>query len=371
MKIQHLAGPLAVLALGLVACSKPEPVVEPIRAVRTTVVGVGDLQSRHEFAADIRAQSESRLSFRVGGKLLSRSVQLGDAVRAGQVLAQLDPQDLKLGADAAKAAVVAAQTQYEQAEADARRYRDLRAQGFIGAAEMDRREAAAKSAKAQWDQARAQASLQGNQSQYASLVADRAGVVTSVEAEPGQVLSAGMPVVRIAYDGPRDAVFAIPEHQVGALKALQAKAGALTVNLWGDATPHKATLREVAAAADAQTRTFLAKADVGAMPAKLGQTATVTVTHSAPNAALRLPLTAVANANGQSAVWVLDTAAMTVRQQPIVVATADGNDVLVASGLKAGEVVVTAGVHVLTPGQKVRLFKDPAAAVAAASAASR
>ncbi|TDM06344.1 MAG: efflux RND transporter periplasmic adaptor subunit [Ideonella sp. MAG2] len=274
---------------------------------------------------------------------------------------KLDPQDLKLGAEAAKAGLLAAQTQYEQAEADARRYRDLRAQGFIGAAEMERRETAVKAAKAQWDQARAQASAQGNQAQYASLVADRSGVVTSVDAEPGQVLSAGMPVLRVAYDGPRDAVFAVPEQQVQVLKALQGQVGALSVQLWGDGTSYPATLRELAAAADPQTRTFLAKADVGAMPTKLGQTATVTLARPVKGPALRLPLTALAEAKGKSVVWVLDSPSMTVRQQAVVVATADGNEVILASGLKAGEVVVTAGAHVLTPGQKVRLYKEPVA----------
>ena len=149
----------------------------------------------HEFAGEVRARTESRLSFRVGGKLLRRNVDAGSAVKAGQVLAQLDPRDLRLGQDAARAALVAAQANYNQTLADFRRYKDLRDQGFISSADLERRDTALKAAKAQLDQAQAQASVQGNQAAYASLVADASGVITGVEAEPGMVVAAGAPVL--------------------------------------------------------------------------------------------------------------------------------------------------------------------------------
>lgn len=354
----------------LVACSPKAPAPEPLRAVRTVQVSPATAGSSHEYAAEIKARVESRLGFRVGGKLQSRAVNAGDTVRAGQVLAQLDPQDLRLSQEAARAAVAAAQTNVDQLQADYRRARELREQGFIGAAELERRELALKAARAQLDQARAQAGVQGNQAGYATLVADKSGVITAVEAEPGQVVAAGTPVVRLAQDGPRDAVFSVPEDRVGGVRALLNKPGGVQVTLWGAAQSTPATVREVAAAADPVTRTFQVKADLGAAEVRLGQTAAVQISATLPAPVIRLPLSAVVEASGKSAVWVLDRASMTVNPVPIGVGGAQGNEVIVASGLKAGDTVVTAGTHVLTPGQKVKLYADPAGSPPAASPAA-
>lgn len=362
---------ISLAALG--ACGRKEAPPEPVRAVRTTTVSDSQTSASHEYAAEIRARTESRLGFRVGGKLQSRAVNLGDAVRPGQALAQLDGADLRLGQEAARAGLAAAQTTLDQVTADYRRYKDLRDQGFIGAAELERRDTAVKTARAQLDQARAQASVQGNQAGYATLVADAAGVITAVEAEPGQVVSAGTPVVRLAHDGPRDAVFSVPEDRVGALRTLLGKAGAVSLLPWGGGEAVPATVREVAAAADPVTRTFLVKADVGnAATLRLGQTATVRVAGPAASGVIRLPLTAVAEAKGQTVVWLLDAQAMSVRTQPVAVAGADGNWVVIRQGLKKGDEVVTAGTHALTPGLKVKRYTEPGAAAAPqAAAASR
>jgi membrane fusion protein, multidrug efflux system len=357
-----------VLALALPAfvlgCSRAAPEPVPVRAVRTLTVGEGAEGSSVDYAAEVRARTESRLSFRVAGKMVSREVDIGDSVKPRQVLARLDPQDLRLGQQAARSAVEAAQVNADQAAADFKRFRELRDQGFISAAELDRRESALKAALAQLQQARAQAGVQSNQARYSALVADVGGVVTAVEAEPGAVLAAGAPVLRLAHDGPRDVVFSVPEQQAAALRALEGQAGALRVRLWGaDDAPLPATVREVAAAADPVTRTFVVKADIGAAAAlKLGQTATVSLPLPARSGVLRLPLAAVFEHQGRSSVWLLDPASMTVRPQPVQVAGAEGNRVLVADGLRAGQVVVTAGVHTLAPGQKVALYAPAAAA---------
>jgi RND family efflux transporter MFP subunit len=375
-----VAAAIGLSALGLAGCAKKEAAPEPIRAVRTTTVSGSETSAAHEYAAEIRARTESRLGFRVGGKLQSRAVNLGDTVRPGQVLAQLDAQDLRLGQDSARAALAAAQSNYDQAAADFKRFKELRDQGFIGAAELERRDTAVKTAHAQLDQARAQASVQGNQAGYASLVADAAGVVTAVEAEPGQVVGAGTTVVRLAHDGPRDAVFSVPEDRVGALRQLLGQAGAVTLLPWGGGEPVKATVRELAAAADPVTRTFLVKADVGNAPVRLGQSANVRIAGPAMAGVIRLPLTAVAEAKGQTIVWLLDRGQMTVRSQPVVVASADGNTVVIGQGVKPGDEVVVAGTHVLMPGQKVKPFVEtvaaaggviPASASAPASLAQR
>lgn len=183
---------------------------------------------------------------------MRRQVEPGQRVKAGQVLAQLDPQDYQLAAQAARAQVAAAQSSRDLAAADFKRYQDLRARTFISPAELERREASLKGAAAQLEQARAQASGQGNQASYTTLVADAPGVVTAVDAEPGQVVAAGTPVVRLAQDGPRDVVFAVPEDQVAQIRT----GASVEVRAWNGATRTKGVVREVAASADPVTRTF-------------------------------------------------------------------------------------------------------------------
>ena len=362
---------LALLPLLLVslvaACSKPAPVPEPVRAVRTLVLQAGSARLQHDYPAEVRARAESRPAFRVAGKLVKRLVNVGDTVKAGQALAEIDPGDLRLGQEAARAALGAAQAQLAFSEAEFRRYAELRAQGFISGVELERREAALKATRAQAEQAIAQSRLQGNQAGYAVLTAEVAGIVTAVDAEPGAVLGAGAPVLRLAHDGPRDAVFSVPEDRAAAMRALLGQPGALQLRPWGSDAAAPATVREVAAAADPVTRTFLVRADIGRTDLRLGQTANVLVAAAPVPGVVKLPLTAVFAQGGQTRVWVVDPAAMTVRAQPIAVAGADGNLVVVAGGLQPGHAVVTAGVHTLTPGQKVRWYAEPGAAPAAAA----
>jgi len=360
---------LCVLALAALAagCSRPPPAEEPVRAVKIMTVGTGAMDASPEFSADVRARVESRLGFRVAGKIVRRQAELGQHVERGQVLAQLDPQDYRLAAEAARAQAVAAQTQRDLAAADLRRYRELREQNFISGAELDRREATYRSAQAQLDQAQAQVASQGNQASYTTLVADVAGVVTGIDAEPGQVVSAGAPVVRIAQDGPRDVVFAVPEDRAGALRL----GSPVKVRGWADDREIEGTVREVAASADPVTRTYTIKVGIDAAGAPaLGATV-----YARPQAlahggvpVIKLPTSALRQEGAGSAVWVLDTAAMTVRSQPVQVATADGNEAVIAAGLVPGQQVVTAGVHVLTPGQKVTVFKEKGSSAAAAPA---
>jgi RND family efflux transporter MFP subunit len=369
LRIEFLA--LALLSSILAGCARETPPPEPLRAVRTATVSATDAGGSPEFAAEVRARTETRLSFRVGGKLVRRLVEPGQQVQAGQLLASLDPQDLRLGQDSARAALAAAQSNHALAAADFKRFKELHDQGFIGAAEFERREAAMKSAQAQLDQARAQAAVQGNQAAYASLRADVAGVVTAVDAEPGMVVAAGAPVLRLAHDGPRDVVFAVPEDQVAAIQALAATPGRFNVRPWGDAqTLLPATIREISAAADPTTRTFQVKADIGnGASLRLGQTATVVVDMPRTVGVTKLPLSALKEDKGASHVWIVDPATMTVRLQVVDVLGADGNDAVIGAGLKPGQVVVTAGVHVLTPGQKVKFYVDPTVASAAAAPA--
>ena len=364
-----LASSLAVL---LVACAKAPPAPEPLRAVKTMVIASASAGGTYEYAGEIRARVESRLGFRVGGKMTERPVNVGDAVKAGQLLARLAPRDLRLGEDVARAAVAGAAVNLQQADADFKRYRDLKDQGFISGAELERRETTLKVAKAQLEQARALSDVQGNQAGYAALNADASGVITGVDVEPGMVVPAGASVVKLAHDGPRDVVFSVPEDKVGLIQAIAARQGTVQVRLWSSgASTVTAKIREVSAAADPATRTFLVKADLGeADGPRLGQTATVSVDTPRVAGIARVPLSALKEDHGKSTVWIVDAASMTTVSRLVAIGGAEGNDAVVLAGLVPGDRIVTAGVHVLSPGQKVRLYNDPEAPLAAASGAS-
>jgi len=361
------------LLLMLGACSKSAPAPEPVRAVKTVVIAPATAGSNYEYAAEIRARVESRLGFRVGGKMIERPVNVGDTVKAGQVLARLDPRDLRLGEDVARAAVASAAVNLQQAEADFKRYRDLRDQGFISGAELERRETTLKVAQAQLAQARAQSGVQGNQAAYAALTADAGGVITGVDVEPGMVVAAGAPVLRLAHDGPRDVVFSVPEDKVALVQAVAARQASVQVRLWsGNGGDVPATIREISAAADPATRTFLVKADLGSTAApRLGQTATVAIASPRLAGVARVPLSALKEHQGGSSVWIVDPASMTAVARPVQVGGAEGNEAVVLAGLSPGDRVVTAGVHVLSAGQKVRLYADPEAPLVSASAPVR
>ncbi len=358
-----------VVASGLAACGKSEAPPPVVRAARTLVVSGQGGHIEREFSAEVRARVESRLAFRVPGKVTQRQVELGQAVRAGQALAQLDAQDLRLQQAAAQAGLTAAEANARQATADLARFKELKAQSFISDAEYERHVTAQLGAEAALRQARAQAGVQGNQTGYAALVAGASGVVTQLDLEPGQVVAAGQPVLTLAHDGPRDVVFSVPEDMGPHVRSMLGKAAGLKVRRWASPDWLPATVREVAAAADPMSRTLLVKADIGLSGFELGQTATVVfntpVRH--PQGIL-IPLSALAEREGQSVVWLLDPKAMTVRPTPVRTSDISGNSVLVAKGLSDGAEIVTAGVHVLSPGQKVRRYVDPAAVAASAAA---
>jgi membrane fusion protein, multidrug efflux system len=350
----------------LAACSKPAPPQEPVRAVKVLTVGAAALQAGAEYAAEVRPRIESRMSFRVAGKLLKRHVEVGQHVKAGQLLAEMDPQDFALAVQAAQAQVAVASTNLKLADADYQRYKALRVQNFISEAELERRDTALLSARAQLDQAQAQLASQQNQLGYTRLRADVAGVVTGVDAEPGQVvgqvIGAAVPVVRIAPDGPRDAVFSVPEDQVGLMKpgmGVMVKTGAAGKLV-------KGVLREVGASADPATRTYLVKVTLPTVDAPaLGSTLSVLLADTAPQkqgeqqpVVMKLPTSALRQEGNATTVWVLDASSMTVKAQTIQIATVDGNEVVVASGLQPGAQVVATGVHVLSAGQKVTIYSD-------------
>ena len=347
------------LSLWLWGCTKPVETVQPVRSVKLMAVPTAAPVQWPEYTGEVRARIEARLGFRVGGKLIRRHVEVGQGVRAGQLLAELDAADLGLASEAGQALVEAAKTQRDLAASELRRFQDLQAQGFVSAAETERRQAQLDAAEATLRQARAQSAVQGNQARYARLLADADGVVLALEAEVGQVIAAGAPVVRLARDGARDVHFFVPEDRVQNVVPGQ-KA---SVRLWASADARSqvldATVREVAASADPATRTYAVRV---ALPSRakvaLGGTAFVQLAASGGDAqlGLALPTSALMRTSEGTSVWVFQPQTSTVEPRQVKVVGLQDNQVLVQQGLKPGEEVVVAGVHVLTPGQKVRRF---------------
>jgi multidrug efflux system membrane fusion protein len=348
---------LAVLAVPLLAgllssCSKPAPKTEDVRPVRAITLAAGGVDASAEFSGEVRPRVESRLGFRVGGKIAARKVDVGAVVQRGQVLMQLDPQDLKLGQAQAMASLRAAETNRDLARADLNRYKELRSKNFVAEAVLDTKVAAFKASQANVDAARAAYGEQSNQSRYASLASDTDGVVTGIDAEVGQVVAPGTPVVRVARTDEKEVVIGVPEDRVDALR----KVADVRVRLWANrdaAIPGR--IREISPMADPATRTYTMKVAVPPRPEiRLGMSATVQFTARGDAAQIRLPLTALVQNKGATSVWLVENGV--VRPVPVQLGGPLGNDIVVTGGLRPGQTVVTAGVHLLKNGQKVRIL---------------
>lgn len=344
-----------LLAMILTACTKPVEKTEDIRPVRVLKLAADQVDALAEFPGDVRARVESKLGFRVGGKIVSRKVNLGDVVKRGQILMQLDPQDLRLAQVQANAGLDAARSNHDLAQAELKRYQELRDKNFVSQAVLDGKLSTYQAAKATYDQAIANYKGQKNQTGYATLIADIEGVVTGVDAEVGQVVAAGSPVVRVAQTADKDVVIAIPENQVDTLS----KVSDIRVRIWANPTDVIAgKLRELSPVADAATRTYTAKIAIpSASPdILLGMTAYVTFAEKSTRTMIRVPLSALLQDHGGSAVWVVEGGM--VRLVPVQIAGPSGDAILLAGGVSVGQTVVTAGVNSLKPGQKVRILGD-------------
>ena len=354
---------LSFIAL-LSACSKPVEKTEEIRPVRVIRLSADNIEVAAEFPGEVRARIESRLGFRVGGKIVSRKVDVGASVKRGQILMQLDPQDLQLAQAQANAALKAGESNRDLAKAELKRYQDLREKNFVSQAVLDAKETAYQAAQSSYEQALAAYRNQSNQAAYTTLVADVDGVVTGIDAEAGQVVAAGTPVIRLAQPGEKEIVIGIPEDKVDALRRITD----VRVRTW--ASPDQSIpgkLRELSPVADPVTRTYAAKVAIPNAPehVKLGMTAYVAFAARTPQAMIKLPLTALFQDKSASAVWVVENGA--VKAVPIRIVGNSGNDIVVAGGVAAGQIVVTAGVNLLKPGQKVKILGEDSGSRLAAS----
>lgn len=342
---------LGLSTLVLVACgrdAKPEEAARPVLVTRPTASS----QTATAFAGEVRAREESPLSFRVGGKLIERKVDVGDHVRKGQVLAVLDPGDLDAQARAAQAQLAAAEADLGLARADQVRLEKLAKDQLVSRSSLDAQTAATKAAQGQVNAARANLDVARNQAAYSQLRAPRDGMVAGRSAEAGQVVGAGQTVFSLAADGVREVAFALPERMVAGVKAGQG----VQVETWSQPDRRwPGRIREISPAADPASRTFAARISVDA-PAgalELGQSARVYLaTHG--NGGLSVPLAALQRSGSGNAVFVVDTRTSTLKLQPVQTGPFGEERVPVKSGLNPGDWVVAAGGHLLRVGQKVQ-----------------
>ena len=348
---------IVVVAALATACAKHEPPPTPVRPVQLTQVRVAAIGATAVFAGEVKPRHEIDLGFRIGGKVIGRSVDVGSRVTRGQSLARLDPIDVGLQADAQAAAVVAAETEYRYARAEFDRYENLFKQKFISASALDQKRSALDGSRAKLDQAKAQLAVTRNQTAYATLTAPESGVITAMNIEGGQVVTAGQTVMRLAREDEREVSIAVPESRIDELR----RAPKLGVFLW--ANPQKiypARVREIAPAVDPITRTFAIRVSLLEADAALqwGMTANVVLVNNDAPAAV-VPLTAIYRKGDDAAVWVYDPTSRSVTLRPIGVAQYREDGVVVKDGLRDGDWIVTAGVHKLREGEMVRPYDHP------------
>lgn len=325
----------------------------PVLTVKSFVVGDRAQLAALRLPGELRAHEEARLGFRVGGKLVARRVDMGAPVKRGQLLAELDPQDFVLATGTQRASLDAAKADQALAAQELERVQRLREQSFVSQAQVDRQQASFDAAQARVKALQAQVAQTQNQATYTRLVADSDGLVTGVDAEPGQVVQPGQSVVRVAKSGHIEAVVQVPEARLSDFR----KSASFAVEVSAlDNKVFTATLAELSPQAEPLTRTFMAKlALTETDPAlTLGMSITVMQTQEATDLGFVVPASALYTRSDQPNVWVIDAGSSTVKLTPVATAGLTGDQVIIRSGLKSGDRIVAAGGNLLIAGQKVR-----------------
>ncbi len=369
-----LAALFAIGALSLAGCGKKDEAkteaaatkAEPPRPVRFMQVGMSALGDISYLPGEVRPRYEQRYGFRVPGKIARRAVDVGQEVKAGQVLAVLDSQDVLPAINSQAAQVEVARTDFVLQQSELKRQQELRDKGFVSGAALERQAATTAAADARVKAAQSQLANAQNGLNFQTLRADKAGVVVAIDAEAGSVVSAGQSVVRVAQLGEKEIIVNVSEREVGLMK--QAKGFAAHF----DAIPGKlyvAKLRELAPVADAASRTYMAKLSIANADdaLKLGMSATVRLDLGEAQVIV-IPNTALYTRDNATRVWLVDRASETVKPVEVKLGTSTNEGVAVVSGLKAGDLVVTAGANLLLPGQKVRLIDAAPSPVPSATA---
>ncbi len=341
--------PVMMLIL-LSACDKPAEIKPLPRPALVMKVG-GKLEANGmALVGEVKPRFQSNQGFRISGKIISRKVEVGQSVKKGQLIAQLDPSDTRLAASASVADVRAAEADYQLAVDELKRQKQLVDKKFISQSSLDKYEAQQKTATARLKQATSQASVSNNQSSYTSLYADRAGVVSMIRAEPGQVVGTGEVIAEITDTNKIDVEVGVPESRMQQLKIEDA----VKIKLWADSSKdYQAKVREIAPAADSATRTFNVRVTVTKPDEnmRLGMTAAV-IFNTGLAEKLFIPSAAVTQKQGKAIVWLIDTN-NTVQMREVVTGAISEYGIVIESGLNIGDTIAIAGVQTLTQGQEV------------------
>ena len=352
MKVACALSSLLLLAT-VAGCDEPPPPPAEIRPVRTIVATANAEGELVSLTGHIRARTEASLAFRIDGRMVARRVDVGDVVKLGQLVAELDPRDQRNALQAAQARLVAARATLVQTRNNFDRQQILVRQGWSTHVQFDAAEQAFRSAEAEVDAASAQLRIAQDQLSYTELHADSAGSVIATGAEAGEVVRAGQMVVQLARDEGLDAVFDVPADLIRRGN----RDTQVEVTLTDNPSVHASgRVRETAPQADPTTRSYRVKVGLDAPPAAMRLGATVTgQAHLGAPVGIELPASALTAAGDKPAIWVVDREHMTVALRPIELLRHEPASIVVGKGLEAGELVVTAGVHALRPGQKVSL----------------
>jgi membrane fusion protein, multidrug efflux system len=349
---------LVGLALALLSACQPEADTAPpqVRPVRTVTVVKREVGQTVSYTGRIQAENETRLAFRISGRMVERSVNVGDHVEPGQVVAKLEPQDELNALRTAQASVAAAQGQLNQAQSNFDRQQTLLARDIASRAQFEQAESALKTARAQLDTAEAQMKAAKDRVSYTELRVDSAGTVIATGAEAGEVVQAGQMVIRVARKDGRDAVFDVPAQLLRSAPSDPL----VSVSLSDDPTVTAiGRVREVSPQADPVTRTFEVKVGLTDPPAAMRLGATVVGRMKLDTApVIEIPATALTEFDRRPAVWVVDPSSLTVSLRNVEVARNDPATIAISQGLDSGEIVVTAGIQALHPGQKTRLLES-------------
>jgi len=349
-------GAIVLVALGAFAWKGPTVAAAPDQATRPA--RVAEIQFRTHMrslmlAGTVVPRIETTLGFRVAGKVISRDVDVGAVVQAGQLIARIDPVDYRLAVDNARAALASTEADYLRAKADLDRYQALRGSAAFMTQTLDTRQSLSSTSLAKVEQAKSQLASAENNLAYTELRADAAGVITAVTAEVGQVLAQGQGMVKLARSDELEILVGVPEHRLKTVR----DASRVTFELWSD-TGHRyaARLRELSPSADPMTRTYPARFTVVEAPdfIGIGMTASLVLARPDPEKLAEVPLTSIFQQGKEPAVWVIDPACGAVALRPVVVSRWRDDTALIASGVQDGEIVATAGVHKLEQGQKVK-----------------
>ncbi len=349
------AAAFAGLALALLAaCNKQPPPQAEVRPVRTVTAVAHAAGEPVSVTGQIRARTEESLAFRVDGRMIARRVDVGQVLQINQLVAELDPQPLRDALRTAQAAQAAAEASLHEASKNVERQRILNKQGVASGVALDAAERTFQTAKANVDAAAAQVHQAEDRLGYTQLRADAPGSVIATGAEAGEVVRAGQTIVTVAQEGGVDAVFDVPASLIQ-----QVSPDALiTVTLSDDSSVRTTgRVRELAPQADPVTRSFRVKVGLTEKPEAMRLGATVVGrTNMRETAGIELPATALTMAENKPALWVVDPKSMEVSLRPVELLRQTSSSIIVSQGLEGGELVVTAGVHALRPGQKVRLL---------------